>query len=128
MNKEGKYFDGWEDANNDWVKDAKWSDTQPTTGECVFISDDDGQFLIKWLSYGTYTLKEIEAPEGYHLLTLTQNFEISKDTYSGRFSTITNTKKSTIPLTGSTQLIVTVLARAVLIVLSGVYYRKYKIN
>ncbi|EPB8177053.1 hypothetical protein P6P37_14560 [Clostridium perfringens] len=70
----------------------------------------------------------MEAPEGYQLLTLTQNFEISKDTYSSRFSTITNTKKSTIPLTGSTQLIVTVLARAVLIVLSGVYYRKYKIN
>ncbi|HFE9702914.1 hypothetical protein [Clostridium perfringens] len=30
----------------------------------------------------------MEAPEGYQLLTLTQNFEISKDTYSGRFSTI----------------------------------------
>ncbi|WP_447410578.1 LPXTG cell wall anchor domain-containing protein, partial [Clostridium perfringens] len=61
-------------------------------------------------------------------LTNTQEFEISKDTYSGGFSTITNTKKSAMPLTGSTQLIVTVLAGAVLIVSSGVYYRKRKMN
>lgn len=124
QNVEGNYFDGWTDANSDGVKDAKWSAVEPTTGAGVFTSNDQGEFEIAGLEYGTYTLKEIQAPEGYQLLSTTVNFEIKDQTYTTELSTIENSKRPTMPITGSTQLIITLIGGVALISVAGIYYKK----
>ena len=124
MNEKGEYFDGWTDANADGVKDAKWSTTQPTTGAGVFTSDASGEFEIAGLAYGKYSLKEIQAPNGYQLLTNAVEFEIKDQTYTTELLTIENSKRPTMPITGSTQLIITLVAGVVLVSVAAVYYKK----
>ncbi|MBP2098481.1 SpaA isopeptide-forming pilin-related protein [Enterococcus rivorum] len=123
MNEKGQYFDGWADANTDGVKDAKWSNTQPTTGGGVFTSNASGAFEIAGLSYGKYSLKEIQAPDGYQLLTNTVDFEIKDKTYTTQLA-VENSKRPTMPITGSTQLIITLVAGVALVSVAGVYYKK----
>lgn len=124
INSEGKYFAGWGDVNSDGIKEAKWSDTQPTSGDGVLVSDSDGKFDIAGLEYGNYKLKEIAAPDGYAILTTTKDFTISDQTYVGSLNTIDNTKKSELPITGSTQLMIAIVGGILMVTVAGVYYKK----
>jgi fimbrial isopeptide formation D2 family protein/LPXTG-motif cell wall-anchored protein len=121
--KEGKYFAGFtEDTDQDGIKEAKWvtaiADAQKLT------SGSDGSFEVAGLEYGTYSLKEVKAPSGYALLTTTKDFTISKDTYVGTVATITNTKQSELPITGSTQLIIAVVGGVLMVTVAGIYFKK----
>lgn len=124
QNADGNYFGGWTDANSDGIKDAKWSATEPTTGPGVFTSNDQGEFEITGLAYGKYKLKEIKAPEGYQLLSTTVEFEIKDKSYTAELSTIENSKKPFMPITGSIQLVITLVGGVTLISLAGIYYKK----
>lgn len=126
INSEGKYFDGWKDTNGDGIKEAIWSDEEPTSGEGILTSDENGAFEISGLEYGNYKLKEIKSPDGYALLTKEIDFTISKGNYEGQLNAITNTKKSELPITGSTALVVALGAGVVMISVAGLYYKKRK--
>lgn len=124
LNDLGQYFDGWADANADGIKDARWSTDQPTSGAGIFTSDDAGKFEIAGLAYGNYSLKEIQAPNGYQLLTNTVEFTIEENGYTTGIMAIENSQRPSMPITGSTQLIITLVAGAVLVTVAGIYFKK----
>ena len=50
----------------------------------ILKSNEDGQFEIKGLAYGTYYLEEKTAPEGYAKLQSEQKFEVKEGSYASK--------------------------------------------
>ena len=75
----------------EWVADKK------APNVVKLISNADGQFEIKGLAYGTYTLEEIKAPAGYALPTGGGNFtfEVKKGSYKGEDTEIQYNREDT---------------------------------
>lgn len=67
-NGEDYVFDAWVDAKND---------------NTILVSPTGGEFNIKGLDADKYILEEIEAPEGYNLLTEKINFVIDMENNNG---------------------------------------------
>lgn len=75
-----KTYDDAVEANNG---EYKWVETTDTTAKRVVLeSDTQGKFEIKGLSYGTYYLKETQAPKDYALNENRFKFEVKKDSYT----------------------------------------------
>lgn len=85
-----KFFEPLKKVRDEAFKKAKlaydWKSgvTDPKEDESlvVLVSDEKGKFEIDGMQYGTYYLKEIEAPEGYALRSNDFEFEITKDSYT----------------------------------------------
>lgn len=123
INSNDEYFNGWI-TNELGLKEAQWIAEQPTAGEGILTSSEDGTFEIFGLAYGSYSLKEIQAPDGYALATKPFEFEITADTYTGEIIGIQNSKKSSLPMTGSIQLVTLTLVGILLLFIAGFYYKK----
>lgn len=123
INAKGEFFNGWV-TNDLGMKEAQWVTEQPTTGDGVLTSSEDGTFEIFGLAYGSYSLKEIQAPDGYALATKPFEFEITADTYNVEIIGVQNSKKSSLPMTGSIQLVTMTLAGMLLLFIAGFYYKK----
>ena len=107
-NTEGKYLkqtvSNGKVVKNEWVSSQNYG--------TVIKSNNNGEFEVKGLPYGTagnkntegsttYKLVETKAPTGYALLTNAIEFTVSSDSYSNaqKLNTINN-NKVTIPQTG----------------------------
>ena len=107
-NTEGKYLK--QTVSNGKVVKNEWVSSQ--NDGTVIKSNNNGEFEVKGLPYGTagnkntegsttYKLVETKAPTGYALLTNAIEFTVSSDSYSNaqKLNTINN-NKVTIPQTG----------------------------
>ncbi|MBP3540564.1 MAG: isopeptide-forming domain-containing fimbrial protein [Clostridia bacterium] len=64
--------------DEDTLKLTGW--TSDETAASILESDDQGNFGVKGLKDGVYTLIEVEAPKGYNKLTTNVTFEIKYET------------------------------------------------
>lgn len=128
-NSDNEYFNGWQ-TDSSGNKTIQWVATQPTSGDGVLISGTDGTFEIFGLPFGTYTLVEIKAPDGYTLPAQDVTFEITKDSYItvNQLVTVKNFKKPSLPITGSALLIGSIILGLLLIGAAVIYYRKRTVN
>ena len=74
------------------------------------------------LEYGTYTIEEVNAPEGYKLDTNKYAVTISKDNLNQKI-TITNYKEVVVPNTGSNKELIYIIL-GILISIGGIYFVK----
>lgn len=78
----GKYVTLVTDATTKKVT-VKLEDNKPTGNingvQGIFESGSDGQILVKGLREGTYSFTEVEAPDGYNLLTESKSVTVSID-------------------------------------------------
>lgn len=110
---EGKVTIGWtQDIESDDVYKA--------------ITDAEGVASFEGLKEGTYTLIEIEAPEGYNLLENGEEFELNApeeddDTLTMVYSsTISNNKGTLLPSTGGIGTTIFYVVGGVLVVVAGI--------
>lgn len=105
-NTEGKYLK--QTVSNGKVVKNEWVSSQ--NDGTVIKSNNNGEFEVKGLPYGTagnkntegsttYKLVETKAPTGYALLQQPVEFTISSTTYTGKVNQVNN-NKVTIPQTG----------------------------
>lgn len=128
----GKWFNGWKDvkSTNTGEKQAQWVDNYKDVKEGVLTSDKDGKFSLQGFTEGDYKLREIKAPTGYQLMEETQDFQIGPNTDKKTLTTpivVKNNEKTTMPLTGSQQLLLEVVGGVLTVtVLGGAGYLVYK--
>ena len=128
----GKWFNGWKDAKSTTTgkKQAQWVDNYKDVKEGVLTSDKDGKFSLQGFTEGDYKLREIKAPTGYQLMEETQDFQIGPNTDKKTLATpivVKNNEKTTMPLTGSQQLLLEVVGGVLTVtVLGGAGYWAYK--
>ena len=128
----GKWFNGWKDAKSTTTgeKQAQWVDNYKDVKEGVLTSDKDGKFSLQGFTEGDYKLREIKAPTGYQLMEETQDFQIGPNTDKKTLTTpivVKNNEKTTMPLTGSQQLLLEVVGGVLTVtVLGGAGYWAYK--
>ena len=128
----GKWFNGWKDAKSTTTgeKQAQWVDNYKDVKEGVLTSDKDGKFSLQGFTEGDYKLREIKAPTGYQLMEETQDFQIGPNTDKKTLTTpivVKNNEKTTMPLTGSQQLLLEVVGGVLTVtVLGGAGYLVYK--
>lgn len=67
------------------------SDSNTEGATSTFVSNSNGQIIIKGVDIGTYTLTEVKAPDGYVLLTDPKTLEAKMDSSSVTYSTSTIT-------------------------------------
>lgn len=63
-------------------KGYQWTKKKEEAGLLTRSSNTDGFFEIKGLRYGSYSLEEIKAPEGYLVSTKEIPFEVSENSYT----------------------------------------------
>ena len=128
----GKWFNGWKDVKSTTTgeKQAQWGDNYKDVKEGVLTSDKDGKFSLQGFTEGDYKLREIKAPTGYQLMEETQDFQIGPNTDKKTLTTpivVKNNEKTTMPLTGSQQLLLEVVGGVLTVtVLGGAGYLVYK--
>ena len=128
----GKWFNGWKDVKSTTTgeKQAQWVDNYKDVKEGVLTSDKDGKFSLQGFTEGDYKLREIKAPTGYQLMEETQDFQIGPNTDKKTLATpivVKNNEKTTMPLTGSQQLLLEVVGGVLTVtVLGGAGYLVYK--
>ena len=128
----GKWFNGWKDVKSTTTgeKQAQWVDNYKDVKEGVLTSDKDGKFSLQGFTEGDYKLREIKAPTGYQLMEETQDFQIGPNTDKKTLTTpivVKNNEKTTMPLTGSQQLLLEVVGGVLTVtVLGGAGYLVYK--
>ena len=128
----GKWFNGWKDVKSTTTgeKQAQWVDNYKDVKEGVLTSDKDGKFSLQGFTEGDYKLREIKAPTGYQLMEETQDFQIGPNTDKKTLTTpivVKNNEKTTMPLTGSQQLLLEVVGGVLTVtVLGGAGYWAYK--
>ena len=128
----GKWFNGWKGAKSTTTgeKQAQWVDNYKDVKEGVLTSDKDGKFSLQGFTEGDYKLREIKAPTGYQLMEETQDFQIGPNTDKKTLTTpivVKNNEKTTMPLTGSQQLLLEVVGGVLTVtVLGGAGYWAYK--
>lgn len=69
--------------NYQWIT-AKDGEAAKEAGALVLTSDNQGRFEVTGLAYGTYTLEEVKAPEGYAKLSGDVEFVVKKGSYNGQ--------------------------------------------
>lgn len=118
-----KWFNGFKDDAATGEKTAQWVDNwQDVKGIGVFTSDQDGKFALQGFTEGDYKLREIKAPKGYQLMEETMNFHIGPHTNSDTLETpivVKNNEKTTMPLTGSQQLLIVIAGGVVTVSVLG---------
>lgn len=91
----------------------------------VFTSEDAGYFEIKGLPYGTYTLVEIKAPEGYALPTNPETeFEVDAGSYEDNAELSIPNVQLTIPQTGGMGTAIFTVIGVALMTISVVSYKR----
>ncbi|EGP5080691.1 isopeptide-forming domain-containing fimbrial protein [Enterococcus faecium] len=127
-NAAGKYYGGLTDTDKDGVKEASWVDN--VANAMRLKSDKDGHFELTGLCEGTYSLKEVKAPNNYQKLMKEISFKVDKDSYQeANRLTIKNNQKATIPMTGSRGFQLSVLFTCLLLglgAMSATVYLKKK--
>ena len=106
--------------------------------EVARFTTTDSSYILKDLAYGTYTVEEVSAPEGYFLNEEKQTFTIDQDHLSAQV-TIKNIPKTCenggidedecsvdVPNTGSNQTLFTLLGIAITLMGVGYVYKKGK--
>lgn len=83
-NSNGKYLNQISDGTSNWV-----SSQDDAT---VFTSGTDGTFSVEGLAKGSYSLKEIKAPNGYQLRTSDLSFTVDKSSNSKTIEVDDNAK------------------------------------
>lgn len=132
VKRTGKWFNGWKDVKSTTTgeKQAQWVDNYKDVKEGVLTSDKDGKFSLQGFTEGDYKLREIKAPTGYQLMEETQDFQIGPNTDKKTLTTpivVKNNEKTTMPLTGSQQLLLEVVGGVLTVtVLGGAGYLVYK--
>lgn len=119
----GKWFNGFKDDPATGEKTAQWVDKwQDVKGIGIFTSDKDGKFALQGFTEGDYKLREIKAPQGYQLMEETQNFHIGPHTDADTLENpivVKNNEKTTMPLTGSQQLLIVIAGGVVTVSVLG---------
>ena len=70
-----------------------WSTDPDNPYDQVFISEADGIYIDN-IPKGTYQIEEIEAPKGYNIIDLVQEFEVTMDGEEIAFSVIDDVPKT----------------------------------
>lgn len=135
-----KTYDDAVEANNG---EYKWVETTDTSATRVVLeSDTQGKFEIKGLSYGTYYLKETQAPKDYALNENRFKFEVKKDSYTSGQDGVTyksdeavsettkgealklNNRNLTIPQTGGIGSLIFIVAGLAIMTGAFIAYKK----
>lgn len=123
--KTGKWFNGFKDAKDTKSSEpeAQWVDDWKDVKEGTLTSDKDGKFDLQGFTEGDYKLRETKAPDGYQLMEETVDFKIGPKTDANTISNpivIKNNGKTSMPLTGSNQMLLSGLTAASVLTLIGV--------
>lgn len=87
------------------------------------ISDSQGKFEVKGLTYGNYYLVETKAPDGYELNTAKIDFTVTKTSYYNTTPLyVTNIPTPSLPITGGMGTVIFTVAGFGLIALSAVFF------
>ena len=63
------------ESNYEAAKESEWEDTRNNATK--FVTDENGCIEISNLPQGKYTIEEIQAPDGYEIITKTTNVTVS---------------------------------------------------
>lgn len=130
-NTDGKYLKQTSGGTS-WLtvpETAITSGSYQDYGLTVLTSGSDGTFNIKGLSYGSYQLVEVAAPDGYQLLSQPVSFTVSANSYqlfegeqrlASAALDVLNDPSGTLPSTGGKVLPSTGEKQLILITLSGI--------
>lgn len=125
QNAKGEYFNGFADSDKDGIKQSQWVKTRDEVKEAgIFTSGEDGKFDLNGFEEGDYQLTEIQAPDGYQLLTHKVDFKIAKNTHATVIK-VDNDEKTTLPLTGGQAVIIGLIGAGAVM---GVGVYAYKRN
>ncbi|MEG0749824.1 MAG: SpaH/EbpB family LPXTG-anchored major pilin [Carnobacterium sp.] len=118
-----EYFLKVEANTRTWVKVVG----DDYTDAKLFTSKNDGTFEVTGLAYGDYSLREINAPNGYSKLEDDFDFTISKDSYTddaAQLKIANVTKGGFLPSTGGTGIIAFLIVGIGLMTYAYIRYRK----
>lgn len=106
-------------------KAENYDPTDLAKNAVILTSEDNGQFEITGLGFGDYSLTEVEAPDGYELLSKPQSFSVNKDSYQeSNALKITNTVANNgLPHTGGMGIYIVILV-GVAIIGAGIFFLK----
>lgn len=108
---ENNEFTGWVTENN----------------ATIIKSGENGDFEVKGLATGKYTLVETKAPEDYHLPSdPTFGFTISETSYSNKqdILAIPNTQSGKLPSTGGKGIYAFIAVGVIALIISGIYFTR----
>ncbi|MGO3792463.1 MAG: pilin N-terminal domain-containing protein [Enterococcus gilvus] len=93
----------------------------------IIKSGENGDFEVKGLATGKYTLVETKAPEDYHLPSdPTFGFTISETSYSNKqdILTIPNTQSGKLPSTGGKGIYAFIAVGVIALIIAGIYFTR----
>lgn len=114
---------------DDTTKEISWVDTYKEATK--FTTGADGIVDIKGLTYGTYYLKETQAPTDYVKLSARIAFTVAFDSYKNKTTTphnVANTHRGFLPSTGGAGIILFVALGVAMVGLAGVYFTSRRKN
>lgn len=94
----------------------------------------DGKFVVDGLDLGTYTLKEVQAPQGYTIadeveVTVEEANTRATENYANAAVTVTDTKLSALPATGGIgTTIFTIAGVAIMVIAAGLFFATRRKN
>lgn len=115
LNAEGEVFTGFDKDNAEFEENAE--------NPFVLKSDANGVIKLDGLQSGTYTLREIKAPEGYRLLANPDTeIQVKDDTHTeGVLKDIENERNEDLPITGTEQAVIAMITAVVALGAAGIF-------
>lgn len=115
LNAEGEVFTGFDKDNAEFEENAE--------NPFVLKSDANGVIKLDGLQSGTYTLREIKAPEGYRLLANPDTeIQVKDDIHTeGVLKDIENERNEDLPITGTEQAVIAMITAVVALGAAGIF-------